>query len=123
MRAITDNTDLAGKRVLLATNLDVPMEGEAVRDDFRIRRALPTIQHLRARGARAILISHRGDESLAPLLPHLSSVGARFIGPLLSDAAEAALAAMHDGDVVLAENVRWHPGEKVNDEAFARALA
>ncbi len=126
--------DVQGKRVLVRVDFNVPMTGGHISDDNRIRAALPTIHHLRDQGAKVILCSHFGrpngavDEGarLAPIAKDLEKVlGApvayakECIGPV----AKSAVAALQPGDVLLLENVRFHPGEEKNDTAFARELA
>ena len=127
--------DVAGKRVLLRVDFNVPLDPatRAIADDSRIRAALPTIQHLLEREARPIVCSHLGrpkgpdpKESLAPVAPRLSEIAgvpvhltSDCIGPEVKAAAEALPA----GALLLLENLRFHPGEERNDDAFAEALA
>ena len=126
--------DVQRKRVLVRVDFNVPMTGGHISDDNRIRAALPTIQHLREQGAKVILCSHFGrpngtvDEGarLAPIAKGLEKVldapvaySQESIGPV----AESAVAALQPGDVLLLENVRFHPGEEKNDPAFAKELA
>ncbi|HXF82523.1 MAG TPA: phosphoglycerate kinase [bacterium] len=124
-----------GRRVLVRVDFNVPLDEDGrITDDRRIREALPTIVHLRRQGARVILASHLGrpggrvQESLrldpvARRLSELLGVPVRKLPDCVGPEVEAAVAAMRDGDVVLLENLRFHPGEEANDEAFARALA
>lgn len=128
--------DVAGKRVLVRVDFNVPLDKATgqVADDTRIRAALPTIQYLRERGAKVILCSHLGRPDgrvvdrlrLQPVADRLSALlGAPVtmapdcVGPEV----EALVARMQPGDVVLLENVRFHPEEEANDPAFARQLA
>lgn len=134
-RSITDLTpaETRGKRVLVREDLNVPIENGVIGDDTRIRAAVPTLRDLADQGARVIVVSHLGrpkgvDESL-----RLTEVAARLsellgkpvvkasdtIGP----DAQAKIAAMQDGDVLLLENVRFHPEEEQNEPGFAKALA
>ncbi len=122
--------DLAGKRVLIRQDLNVPIKDGKVADDTRIRASLPTIQHCIKAGARVMLMSHLGrptegeyDEkySLAPVVEHLASLlgqPVRLIKDYLEKAPEVA-----EGEVVVLENVRFNKGEKANDEALARKYA
>lgn len=123
-----------GKRVLVRVDFNVPLEGGRITDDHRITESLRTINYLRRQGARVILASHLGrprgkvkeDLRLDPVAERLSELlGApvRKLPDCVGPEVEAAVAAMKDGDVVLLENLRFHPGEESNDDAFARKLA
>lgn len=96
------------------------MKDGSVQNDFRIRRAIPTIELLSRRGARVVLISH-GKSTLAPIVPHLGLVGARFVASIAD--AKGECEAMQDGDVILMENIRMYEGEEQNDKKFAESLA
>lgn len=134
MKKTVRDVDVAGKRVLIRADFNVPMEGGRITDDRRIREALPTIRFMIERGARIILASHLGrpkgrvDEAfrLTPVSQRLSDLLGRPV-PLLPDcvgpAVEAAVARLQPGDVVLLENLRFHPEEEANDPAFAASLA
>jgi phosphoglycerate kinase len=128
--------DVAGKRVLVRVDFNVPLDSATgqVADDTRIRAALPTIQYLRERGAKVILCSHLGRPDgkvvdrlrLRPVAAHLSTLlnapvtmAPDCVGPDV----EALVVRMQPGDVLLLENVRFHPEEEANDPAFARQLA
>ncbi len=129
-----EGADVAGKRVLLRLDLNVPMKDGRVTDATRIERAAPTVAELSRNGARVIVVSHYGrpkgarvaDMSLRPIVDPLTAAVGRpvaFAEDCIGPAAEAAVAALSDGDVVLLENLRFHPGEEANDAAFADALA
>ncbi|MCC6236690.1 MAG: phosphoglycerate kinase [Dehalococcoidia bacterium] len=126
--------DVAGKRVLLRVDYNVQVDEAGVRDDYRLRESLPTINALREAGARIAIISHRGRPqgrpepafSNAPVAAHLGSLlgtsvacATECVGP----EAEAAVNALKPGEVVVLENVRFHAEEEKNDPAFAAALA
>jgi len=128
--------DVAGKRVLVRVDFNVPLDSATgqVADDTRIRAALPTIQYLRERGAKVILCSHLGRPDgkvvdrlrLRPVAARLSALlnapvtmAPDCVGPDV----EALVARMQPGDLLLLENVRFHPEEEANDPAFARQLA
>ncbi|MBI1727343.1 MAG: phosphoglycerate kinase [Candidatus Rokubacteria bacterium] len=129
-----DQLDLAGKRVFLRVDLNVPLEDGRVGEDTRIRAVVPTIEHCLKAGASVILASHLGRPkgrvdlrySLAPVAARLDELLGRPV-QLLPDCAgpevEAAAAALKPGDTVLLENLRFHPGEEANDPEFARRLA
>lgn len=129
-----DDLEVAGRRVLLRTDLNVPMAGGSVADDFRIRAALPTINRLRESGAIVVACSHLGrpqgvvDEALrlgpvASVLAELGGFAVRSASDVVGDDATEAIAAARPGDVILLENTRFEPGETTNDAALARALA
>ncbi|MGA7705511.1 MAG: phosphoglycerate kinase, partial [Solirubrobacteraceae bacterium] len=134
-----DQLDVHGKRVLVRVDFNVPMSKQsdgswAVADDTRIVQALPTIEELRAAGAKLVLVSHLGrpegrpeaDLSLAPVADRLRELtGARVtlapdvVGPRARVLAEG----LGEGEILLLENVRFEPGETTNDPELARALA
>jgi len=129
-----DGVDVRGKRVLVREDFNVPLHEGEVTDDTRLQVALPTIRKLRAGGARTILISHfdrpKGKRvpsmSLKPVVaPLVKLLGApvTFADDCVGEAAQAAVAAMQDGDVLLLENLRYHAGEEADDPAFAKDLA
>lgn len=132
-----EDIEVGGKRVLVRVDFNVPQDSQRnITDDRRIRAALPTIQYLREHGARTILASHLGRPKGQPEDKQkytLASVAARLgelLGtpvPLAPDCVgpevEALVAAMKDGNVLLLENVRFHPEEEKNDPEFARRLA
>jgi phosphoglycerate kinase len=129
-----DDLDVGGRRVLVRLDLNVPMEDGRVSDGTRIERAMPTVRALAEKGARVIMLSHFGrpkgkavpEMSLAPLVGPCSAALGRdiaFAGDCVGPAAEEAVAALGDGDVLLLENLRFHAGEEANDPGFADALA
>ncbi|TMC27622.1 MAG: phosphoglycerate kinase [Chloroflexi bacterium] len=128
------DVDVAGKRVLVRVDFNVPIKDGRIQDDTRIREALPTIQELVGRGARVILMTHLGrpdgqvDEAarttpLAARLGELLGRPVKHVDGCVGPVVEAAVGAMRDGDIVMLENVRFHPGETKNDSGFARQLA
>ena len=131
---IDDMPDLAGKRVLVRVDLNVPMSDGYVSDATRLSAAVPTLAALSDRGARVLVLSHFGRPkgrpdatcTLAPLAPALADVLGRpvaFIGDCIGTEVEAAVAAMQPGAIMVLENTRFHPGEEANDPAFVAALA
>ena len=133
MKTLRDLGDIDGKRVLVRVDFNVPLENGAVADDLRIRAALPTIEELRRRGARIVLVSHLGRPKDREPSLSMAPVGAR-LGELLAtpvavapgvvgDDVRAAVDDLQDGDLLLLENVRYEPGETKNDPSLAQSLA
>jgi phosphoglycerate kinase len=130
-----DQLDLAGKRTLIRVDFNVPLDKSGnVTDDTRIEAALPTVRQAVTKGAKVILLSHLGRPkgkknpamSLASVAKRLSSLLGKevaFVPDCVGDEVEKAVAAMRSGDVLLLENVRFHPEEEKNDEAFGKRLA
>jgi phosphoglycerate kinase len=123
-----------GQRVLVRSDLNVPLEGSRIRDDTRIRKALPTLRRLTAAGARVVLTSHLGRpkgkrDPAASLRPVAARLGEHlgtpvsFISEFTGAQAKKAVSELRDGEIVLLENLRFDPGETANDPAFAQALA
>ena len=119
---------MAGKPVLVREDLNVPMKDGRIQDDTRIRAAQPTLDSLRRRRARTIVMSHLGrpdgkrDPKLS-LRPIAESMRIRFAEDCIGEPAQRAAAALGEGEVLLLENVRFHPEEEENDPDFARGLA
>jgi phosphoglycerate kinase len=119
-----DDLDVDGKRVLVRVDFNVPLDGERITDDTRIRAALPTIEALRERGARLLLAAHLGRPKDREPEFSLAPVAARLGELLKTDVPLAAdLDHVPDGDVVMLENIRYEPGETKNDPALAQRLA
>ena len=128
------DADIAGKRVLVRVDFNVPMANGQVTDDTRLKAALPTIAHLRREGAKVILAAHFGrpkgqrnmEMSLAPVATPLAELiehKVKFVSDCVGPDAEAAVASLAAGDVLLLENTRFHAGEEKNDPDFAAELA
>ncbi len=134
MNSIDDLGDLRGKRVLVRSDLNVPLEDGRITDDGRIRASLPTLQRLRDAGARVVVVAHLGRPKGEPDPKYsLAPVGAR-LGELLGttvtlaqdtvgETARAAVAGLEDGQVALLENVRFNAGETSKDDAERGAFA
>jgi phosphoglycerate kinase len=129
-----DDADLAGKRVLLRVDLNVPMENGRVTDATRIERVAPTIKEIADKGGKVILLAHFGrpkggpDEgnSLKPVaaaVAHIIKRPVAFATDCIGKTADDAIAKMKNGDVLLLENTRFHKGEEKNDPAHVDALA
>ncbi|MGC1305499.1 MAG: phosphoglycerate kinase [Caulobacteraceae bacterium] len=134
LRTLDQAGDLKGKRVLVRVDLNAPMQDGRVSDDTRLRAIAPTVAALREKGAKVILLAHfdrpKGkvvpSMSLKPVAAPLAEVlgaSVAFADDCVGAVAEAAIAKLHDGDVLLLENLRFHPGEEKNDPAFADQLA
>lgn len=129
-----DDMELAGKRVLVRVDINVPLENGAVTDDTRIRRLFPTITDILSRGGKPVLLAHFGrpkgkpvpEMSLRPLVPALQAafdVPVSFCADCRGPAAQAAVAAQAPGTVLLLENARFYAGEEKNDPELAAEFA
>lgn len=129
-----EDLNVAGKKILMRVDFNVPLKDGLVRDDTRIRAALPTIEMLLSRGASLVLATHLGrpkgephpDLRLDPVATRLSELLGKpvrkldqVVGPEVSE----AIAAMQGGDILMLENLRFEPGEEKNDPDLARRLA
>jgi phosphoglycerate kinase len=128
VRTLDDLGDVAGLRVVVRVDFNVPLDGERIADDTRIRAAAPTLDELRGKGARLVLVSHLGRPkgepdpklSLKPVAEHL---GLPLAPGVVGDDVEAATRELGDGDALLLENVRFEPGETKNDPELAAQFA
>jgi len=128
-----DDADVKGKRVLVRVDLNVPMQDGKVADSTRIEEIVATIAELADKGGKIILLSHfdrpKGRDpkySLRPVAAEVARLVKRpvaFADDCIGPKAEAAVAAMKNGDIVCLENTRFHPGEEKNDREFAKKLA
>jgi len=128
------DVDVRGKRVLVRVDFNVPLHEGSVVDDTRVRAALPTLRYLVDHGARVIIMSHLGRPSgasdprysLRPVrrvLQRLLGRNVVFVDDIVGREAHEAVDRMVDGEILMLENVRFHPGEKANDAGFAAELA
>ncbi len=128
------DVDVRGKRVLVRVDFNVPIADGEVTDDTRIRAALPTIRYLVDHGARVVLMSHLGRPKGEPdpqftlkparrTLQRLIGRNVAFSPEIVGPEAQEAVDRMIDGEILMLENVRFHPGEKANDPDFARQIA
>ena len=128
------SSDLSGKRVLVRVDFNVPLDDQGnITDDTRIRAALPTIQDLRQKGAKTILVSHFGRPKgvndklrLTPVAKRLSELLGQEVvkcDDCIGDEVAAKVGALSNGQVLLLENVRFHKEEEKNDPEFAKKLA
>ncbi|KQC10947.1 MAG: phosphoglycerate kinase [Smithella sp. SDB] len=130
-----DQLDMKNKRVFLRVDFNVPMDKEGnVTSDKRVRSSIPTINFALEKGAKLIIASHLGrpkgkkvaEMSLKPVAKVLSGLLQKevmFLDDCVGEAAEQATGKMKEGDIILLENLRFHPGEDKNDSAFAKQLA
>lgn len=124
---ITAADNLKGRIVLLRLDLNVPIENGHIKDDFRIRRSIPTIKYLKKAGAKVVIISHIGrskTDSLKPVARYMNKyVKTGFLPDDVMNISKDVISDMRDGSVVVLENVRFYPGEEKNGKIFAKKLA
>jgi phosphoglycerate kinase len=134
MKKTIKDVEVKSKRVLVRVDFNVPLAEGKVTDDTRIRAALPTIHYLLEHGAKVILMSHLGRpkgkvvdvlrlDPVAERLAELLGRPVRKLDDCVGPEVEAAVAEMQPSDVILLENVRFHPGDEANDPDFAKRLA
>ncbi|OKL47661.1 phosphoglycerate kinase [Boudabousia liubingyangii] len=134
MKTIESLGDLRGKRVLVRSDFNVPLDGDRITDDGRIRAALPTLKHLVDAGAKVIVMAHLGrpkgevkpEFSLAPVakrLGELLDAPVKLAKDVVGESAKETVASLQDGEVALLENIRFDPRETSKDDAEREALA
>jgi phosphoglycerate kinase len=134
MKTIDDLGDLRGKRVLVRSDLNVPLDGTTITDDGRIRASVPTIKKLSDAGAKVVVVAHLGRPkgapeekySLRPVVARMSELlgtQVAFATDTVGDSAKAVVAGLADGDVAILENIRFNAGETSKDEAERGAFA
>ena len=134
MKSLEDLGDLKGKRVLIRCDFNVPLDGDVITDDGRIKAALPTLTYLRSAGAKIVIMAHLGRPkgevnpkySLAPAakrLGELLGTQVKLAADVVGPSAAETVAGLADGEVALLENVRYEPAEESKVEAEREALA
>ncbi len=134
LRTLSTLGSLAGKRVIVRADLNVPLQDAVITDDGRVRATLPTLNALINQGARVVVCSHLGRPdgapdpkySLEPVAQRLSELLGKpvaFARDTVGESAHEAVAALEDGDIAVIENLRFNPGETAKDEAARRAFA
>jgi phosphoglycerate kinase len=133
VRTLRDLGDIEGKRVLVRVDFNVPLKGRAVADDTRIRASLPTLEELRRRGGRLVLVSHLGrpkdrepELSLRPVadrLAELAGADVTFAPAVVGEDVRAFSENLAEGEILMLENVRYEPGETRDDPQLSAALA
>lgn len=129
MKSIKELKNLSGKKIIIRADFNVPIKDGKVLDDFRIKKAIPTIDYLQKKGAKIIIISHLSDNGEGSLLP-AGQVIKKYIKnfefiktPIFSNETEKRINSLKKGEVILLENLRTETGEKKNSPSFARALS
>ena len=134
MTTIDDLGDLRGKRVLVRSDLNVPLDGTTITDDGRIRASVPTISKLSDAGAKVVVVAHLGRPkgapeekySLRPVVARMSELlgkDVQFATDTVGESAKSVVAGLSDGDVAILENIRFNAGETSKDEAERGAFA
>ena len=127
MRKITDLTDLRGKRVIIRASLNIPLDGEEIRNAFRLKRALSTLRYLNEQGAKTVILSHIGrkpEETLKPIFKALEKhFPMHWGGVVTSDEFKERAGLISEGSFLMAENLRQDEREENNDANFAAHLA
>ncbi len=127
MRTITEVTDLAGKYVLVRSSCNVPLVNGVVGNNYRLKRALPTLEYLRQRGAKVIMMAHIGREATDSLYPVYEAmkdlIPMAWGGVALSATCMDMRSSLNNGDIMMIENLRQDDRESANDPAFAAELA
>ena len=126
MRSIKELKNIRGKTILVRVDFNLPIKNGKVEDNFRIRKVLLTINFLKGKGAKLVLVSHlgKGMESLAPVAKAVKKfVKVKFVPQVIGLKVKKVTRGMQNGEVILLENLRNNPGEQKSDKNFAKKLA
>lgn len=127
MRSVADIGDVRGKRVIVRASLDVPIENGIVTNEFRVKKALPTIEFLKNKGARVVVLTHVGrdpENTTEPIFHAMEKyLSLKHIEGVRGEGTAHMVATLEDGEVLLLGNLRAHKEEEENDEVFAAELA
>jgi len=128
MRSVSDIKIYENIPILVRASLNIPIEDGKVMNEYRLRRALPTIRFLSERGARVVLISHIGEQGTETLVPVAEALrklisGVSFFPETIGERARNAIRDLSPGNILVLENLRRNKGERENERSFARALA
>lgn len=123
LRSVGDLKNIKGKRVLLRLDLNVPIERGTIKDDYRIRRSMKTLDYLRQEGARVLIIAHIESAGNNSLVAVAKSMGLPFFDIHSASFSSDDLSFVKEGEAVILENLRKDPGEKKNDPLFTKKLA
>ena len=122
-RTLDEAGDFAGKKVILRLDLNVPIKDGTVLDDFRIRAAMPSLNFLKDRGAKVVIISHIGEQGTETLRPIAEYMHIQLLPLVFGETMRSAVDGLQNGEVMLLENLRRDSGEAGNNEDFAKQLA
>ena len=126
MRSVKKLKNIRGKTILIRVDFNLPIKNGKVEDNFRIIKVLPTINFLKGKGAKLVLVSHlgKGAESLAPVAKAMKKfVKVKFVPQVIGPKVKKVTREMRNGEVILLENLRNNPGEQKSDKNFAKKLA
>jgi len=123
IKKLSDCTELKGKRVLITGSIDVPLDGDFIKEDFRLSRIKPTVEYLKNKKAKIILIGHIGHDVPSSTAPIAEYFGLQYVDSLDPKIINEKVSALNNGEGMVLKNVRTDEREEKNDESFARELA
>ncbi len=128
LKTLNDIPDVKGKKILVRSELNVPIKNGEVSDIYRIEKAMPTLEWLSSRGAKVVVVAHLGrkpEASLRPVYERMKKMmpGVKFVSEIVGESVTREIEILNEGEVLLLENLRSNAGEKKNDEDFAKELA